>query len=450
MPAQSATGVRLFGAGTQAGSEQPPGDAIRQRLLGGPVRLQALEEEFLPDLTGLYVFFQSMWKRKALALCWPADDPDLEMSAAVGGQTMDTSAGDLDGPWKISRFAFVQVVDDAVIVETPCVPVVTTILKPRAVALVGALCRPTTNEELVGRLPWIADVGPVEDLLAMLRNAGVISLCDAQGRSAEERDPVLQQWEFHDLLFHNRSRQGRHDYPMGAGFRFKDRLPAQPAVRPNRWRANAVALPRPDLERLAASDPPFTAILEQRRSVRAHDAFRPLSLQQLAEFLFRTARIRFRYPTEIGEFTSRPYPSGGASYEFELYVTANQCAGLPRGFYFYDPEAHALSLVQPANEDMEGLLDDAYVSAAGQCRPQVLITIASRFQRVSWKYSGIAYAAQLKNVGVLYQTFYLVATAMNLAGCALGLGNAARFGRLAGADYFQEGSIGEFMLGASA
>jgi SagB-type dehydrogenase family enzyme len=236
---------------------------------------------------------------------------------------------------------------------------------------------------------------------------------------------------------------------MGADFRFQGRLNPQPPTKPNPWGGNAITLPRLDLNAVAATEPPFTAVLESRRSIREQDFLRPISLPQLAAFLFRTARIRFRYQTEVGEFTSRPYPSGGASYELELYVTVNQCNGLDRGFYYYDPDAHTLSLVQRANEDMEAMLNDAWLSSARLCRPQVLITIASRFHRVSWKYSGIAYAAQLKNVGALYQTFYLVATAMNLAGCGLGLGNSMRFCRLAGTNYFEETSIGEFMLGTS-
>jgi SagB-type dehydrogenase family enzyme len=59
----------------------------------------------------------------------------------------------------------------------------------------------------------------------------------------------------------------------------------------------------------------------------------------------------------------------------------------------------------------------------------------------------MSYAAQLKNVGVIYQTLYLVATAMNIGACGLGTGNADRFARLTGLPYLEEGSIGEFMLG---
>ena len=50
--------------------------------------------------------------------------------------------------------------------------------------------------------------------------------------------------------------------------------------------------------------------------------------------------------------------------------------------------------------------------------PQILITISARFGRMSWKYSSIAYSLILKDVGVLIQTLYLMATDMALGGCA--------------------------------
>jgi SagB-type dehydrogenase family enzyme len=77
-----------------------------------------------------------------------------------------------------------------------------------------------------------------------------------------------------------------------------------------------------------------------------------------------------------------------------------------------------------------------------------LITLAARFQRVSWKYQSIAYALILKNVGVIYSTMYLVATAMDLAPCALGTGDSDYFTKLSGTDYLQETSVGEFILGS--
>jgi oxazoline/thiazoline dehydrogenase len=78
----------------------------------------------------------------------------------------------------------------------------------------------------------------------------------------------------------------------------------------------------------------------------------------------------------------------------------------------------------------------------------VLITMAARFQRLSWKYESISYSLMLKNVGALFQTMYLVATAMDLAPCALGGGDSDLFARAAGLDYYAETSVGEFLIGS--
>ena len=67
---------------------------------------------------------------------------------------------------------------------------------------------------------------------------------------------------------------------------------------------------------------------------------------------------------------------------------------------------------------------------------------------MAWKYESIAYALTLKDVGVLFQTMYLAATAMGLAPCALGGGDADLFARAAGTDYRVETSVGEFLLGS--
>ena len=63
---------------------------------------------------------------------------------------------------------------------------------------------------------------------------------------------------------------------------------------------------------------------------------------------------------------------------------------------------------------------------------------------------GIAYATTLRHTGVLYQTMYLVATAMGLAPCGLGNGDADLSARVLGLDYLQESSVGDFLLGTPA
>ena len=79
----------------------------------------------------------------------------------------------------------------------------------------------------------------------------------------------------------------------------------------------------------------------------------------------------------------------------------------------------------------------------------MLLIVSARFARVAWKYESIAYALTLKHVGVLYQTMYLAATAMGLAPCGIGAGDADLFARAVGSDYYAETSVGEFLLGSA-
>jgi SagB-type dehydrogenase family enzyme len=210
----------------------------------------------------------------------------------------------------------------------------------------------------------------------------------------------------------------------------------------------------PDLDALRVNDRPLTDVIESRVSTRVFGN-PPISRDQLGEFLYRVARVRSRgemlVPSPDGvvamETTSRPFPNGGAAYELEFYLTVSECDGLEPGIYHYDPEQHHLVLVRPDGQFVERMIWFAGITAPG-AKPQVLLTLAARFQRVAWKYDAIAYAAIQKHVGVAYQTMYMVATSMDVGGCALGSGDADLFSQAIGTDYFVESSVGDFMLGS--
>jgi SagB-type dehydrogenase family enzyme len=194
--------------------------------------------------------------------------------------------------------------------------------------------------------------------------------------------------------------------------------------------------------------------MEGRRSVRVHGA-EPVTVGELGDLLYRTARVR-ALVTPAGDepeegrdprLSDRPYPGGGACYELELYVTAGRCTGLARGVYHYDPFGHRL---EPVNADpavVDGLLASAAERATMDVAPQLLITLTARFRRISWKYEGMAYATVLKDVGVLFQSLYLVCTAMRLAPCALGSVRADATARALRADWLLEPAVGQFILG---
>src|SRR5581483_7088825 len=104
-------------------------------------------------------------------------------------------------------------------------------------------------------------------------------------------------------------------------------------------------------------------------------------------------------------------------------------------------------LIEARPQDVEAQLSAAAFAIGVSGLPQILITIAARFGRVSWKYSTVAYSLILKDVGVLMQTLYLTATDMGLGGCAIGTNNIDQFAKMTGLEFYVEGSVGQFALG---
>jgi oxazoline/thiazoline dehydrogenase len=347
--------------------------------------------------------------------------------------------------YALSRFAYLRCDGSHLLLETPLGFAKALLFDPRASALFHLLAEPRTLDQLSHELPSLPR-------LATIMLMGIFLGCGAVVREDEldvEDAAPLAGWTFHDLLFHVRSRKGRHADVYCATYPLQGRLEPLPAIKA-RMNGPRITLPRPDLAAIAARDPPLCRALEQRRSIHRH-AEQPIHLDQVAEFLYRSARVRaFREssPSQPYETTSRPYPAGGACYELEVYLIVAACEGLQPGAYHYDPLEHALTTLATPAAAAAALLHDARTTMAVTGPLHTVVVLSARFGRLSWKYESIAYATVLKDVGALVQTMYLVATAMNLAPCALGIGDSDLFADAIGLDYYEETSVGEFALGA--
>ncbi len=194
--------------------------------------------------------------------------------------------------------------------------------------------------------------------------------------------------------------------------------------------------------------------MRERHSVRDFDNAHPITLAELARFLDTTARVLSEWKSDANfgggpgfTYSTRPYPSAGSAYELELYLAVSNCEGLARGLYHYDAGGHALVAIGASAQQLQALSAAAEFAMDASGPPQVLITIAARFGRISWKYSSIAYSLILKDVGSMIQTFYLAATDMGLGGCAIGTGNIDLFAKMTGLEFHVEGPVGQFALG---
>jgi SagB-type dehydrogenase family enzyme len=351
----------------------------------------------------------------------------------------------------LSRFAYMRRRGNKMVLESPRSGALFEICDPKIATTLTMLSTPR-------QVSWLRrqDGFPGVELLALLVDCQILFKIDpahGSGLRPEEGDNNLVLWDFHDLLFHTRSTEGRHANPLGGFYPYVGVIPPLPAVRP-RWPGKKIDL-RKFLSAYSEAISSTAKLLRERHSTRSFDDQQPITLAELSQFLASTVRIHSKWRSKLDlddgspvvTYAVRPYPSGGGSYELELYLAVNNCEGLARGFYHYDADGHALVLIDVRPHEFEALLTGAEFAMGAPAAPQILITITARFGRTSWKYSSIAYSLILKDVGVLLQTLYLMATDMGLGGCAIGSSNIDLFAKMTGIEFHVEGPVGLFAFG---
>jgi SagB-type dehydrogenase family enzyme len=351
----------------------------------------------------------------------------------------------------LSRFAYLRRRGNQMVLESPRAGALFRIGDPQIAAALTRLATPKQVREFRRQAGF-----PGAELLALLVDCRIlfrIESAGGDGLRSDEGDDSLVLWDFHDLLFHTHTTQGRQANPLGGLYPHAGLIAPLPAVRP-RWPGQSI-----DLRTPAAAEPalaPVASLLRQRHSTRGFDERQPITLAELAQFLDGAARVQSSWKSRIEElgddgpkidYAPRPYPSAGSAYPLELYLAVANCAGLDRGFYHYDADRHALVPITVRAPELDAQLMAAQFAMDAPGVPQVLITIAARFGRVSWKYSSLAYALILRDVGVLTQTLYLMATELGLGGCAIGSVNIDLFARMTGIEFHVEGPVGLFAVG---
>ena len=354
----------------------------------------------------------------------------------------------------LSRFAYMRRRGNEMVLESPRAGALFKICDPTIAAAIAKLSAPQQIKRLRRQVDF-----PGVELLALLVDCRILFKIDAAGNSGlrpDEGDDHLVLWDFHDLLFHARSTEGRHANPLGGVYPYAGVMAPLPAVRPS-WPGDKI-----DLRNLSAAHSdetsPVASLLRERHSTRVFDDQRPITLVELSRFLEGTTRVQSQGKSSLDlgedspavEYASRPCPSGGGSWELELYLAVDKCEGLARGFYHYDAGGHALVPIGVGTHELDALLRGAEFAMGAPAVPQILITIAARFGRTTWKYSSLAYALILKDVGVLLQTLYLMTTEMGLGGCAIGTANIELFAKMTGLEFHVEGPVGQFALGRGA
>jgi SagB-type dehydrogenase family enzyme len=351
----------------------------------------------------------------------------------------------------LSRFAYLRRRGNEMVLESPRAGALFRIGDPKIATVLATLSSPQRISRLRRQ-----DGFPGGELLALLVDCQILFKIDAacgDGLRPAEGDDNLVLWDFHDLLFHTRSTEGRHANPLGGLYPYAGIISPPPAVRP-RWPGKKIDLPKLSAAP-AETTSPVAKLLHERHSTRDFDDRQPITLAELSRFLDNTARVQSRWKSRVDlgnggpmvAYTTRPYPSAGSAYELEFYLAVANCEGLARGFYHYDADRHVLVPIGVRPQELEASLAGAAFAMGALTPPQILITVTARFGRISWKYSSIAYALILKDVGVLIQTFYMMVADMGLGGCAIGTSNIDLFAKMTGIEFHVEGPVGQFAIG---
>src|SRR5262245_59263776 len=262
----------------------------------------------------------------------------------------------------LSRFAYLRRRGNDMVLESPRSGALFRICNSATAAGIAQLSAPRQVKQLRRR-----DDFPGLEILALLVDCRMLCKSDAHGNlRSPEADDSFALWEFHDLMFHARSTEGRHANPLGGTYPHAGVMPPLPAVRPS-WPGKKVDLRPLDAEPHAASR--FAQLLHERHSIRTFDEARPITLSELSQILGSAARVVARWEdrVDLGDagggplvaYAARPYPSAGAAYELELYLTVDRCEGLARGFYHYDAGEHALVAIGAGADELRALLTAA-------------------------------------------------------------------------------------------
>ena len=245
---------------------------------------------------------------KSLAVLEPISPYYKQVRAHVGPERL----------YRLSRFSYLRRTDaGGVVLESPLSHALIRLRSKESGNLIQRMGEGAVSP---GDLSETTSI-PLEDCLALTQllvmGSFVGEVCD-DGTIAEERNPSLMQWDFHDLLFHCRSRMGRHNNPVGGRYRFLGKLPPQPVVKQDTHGQWVLPLLKPDLDQIHATDLGLEATMSRRTSIRRLDA-PPITLGELGEFLFRVARVKSRFViNDMGVTTAFRLPTDGACTGFSI------------------------------------------------------------------------------------------------------------------------------------
>ncbi|MFB6246349.1 MAG: SagB/ThcOx family dehydrogenase [Candidatus Pacearchaeota archaeon] len=153
----------------------------------------------------------------------------------------------------------------------------------------------------------------------------------------------------------------------------------------------------------------FEELTSQRESIRSFSKD-PMSYQQLSNILHSCRINDYNRDPE-----RRSYPSAGARFPIETYVTNFNVEGIEKGAYHYNILDNTLETLLEENLDKE---KESIISALEN--PAAAIVLTSAIPRSEVKYGAKAYPFSLIEAGHMGQNIILSSERENIGTCPIG------------------------------
>jgi putative peptide maturation dehydrogenase len=186
-------------------------------------------------------------------------------------------------------------------------------------------------------------------------------------------------------------------------------------------------------------------VLTRRKTARAFDADRPMTMEQLAQILYYVWGCHgYLRVFDDHLWLRKTSPSGGDLHPTEVYPIIRNVDGVTPGVYHYNVEQHRLHLLRPMTGEQVPLLVEEFTAGQSYFAPaHATFLMTTRFERHYWKYrnNSRAYSVLQMDVGHLSQTFYLVSTELGLGAFVTAALNAVNVEQKLGFDPTREAPL---------
>lgn len=189
-------------------------------------------------------------------------------------------------------------------------------------------------------------------------------------------------------------------------------------------------------------------VLRTRRTRRGEFSPHPVTLRQWGALLEQACGLTEQvthpqFPDVVQDL--RAWPSGGALYPLEVYLTVLASGELERAVHHYQPQTHRLAQLAPS-PDPQRLQTLVYADGLWP-HASALLVLTAVFARTQLKYGERGYRFVLLDAGHLAQNLLLVAEDLGLAAIPLGGFDDNGLGAVLGLDAGEESPLYAILVG---